>query len=137
MLREKNAAGKLFTSHQVVRPKDHVTQSCATCHPESTAEELLYQIQAVQNYTRGKMRKSEAALGELIDTFAAAQKAGVPEPVLAEARKQHEIAHVLWEWWTAENSDGWHNPVLARESLTSSIAASQKGIELLKEAMKK
>ncbi|MBU4176337.1 MAG: ammonia-forming cytochrome c nitrite reductase subunit c552 [Proteobacteria bacterium] len=137
MPKEKNAAGKAYTSHQVVRPKDHVKQACLTCHPKSTVEEKLYQIQAVQNYTRGKMRKSEAALGELIDTFAAAQKAGVPESVLAEARKQHEIAHVLWEWWTAENSDGWHNPGLARESLTSSMAASQKGIDLLKEAMKK
>ncbi|MBA3003332.1 MAG: ammonia-forming cytochrome c nitrite reductase subunit c552, partial [Desulfurivibrio sp.] len=137
MPKEKNAAGKSFTSHEVVRPKDHVKQACLTCHPKSTVEEKLYQIQAVQNYTRGKMRKSEAVLGELIDTFAAAQKAGVPETVLAEARKQHEEAHVLWEWWTAENSDGWHNPGLARESLTASIAASQKGIDLLKEAMKK
>jgi formate-dependent nitrite reductase cytochrome c552 subunit len=137
MPKEKNASGATFTTHEVVRPKDHVKQACMGCHPDSTPEEKLYQIQAVQNYTRGKMRESEAALGALIDTYAAAQKAGVVEPVLAEARKQHEIAHVLWEWWTAENSDGWHNPGLARESLTSSIAASQKGIELLKEAMKK
>jgi len=137
MPQEKNAAGKAYTSHQVVRPKDHVKQSCLKCHPKSTVEEKLYQIQAVQNYTKGKMRKAEAALGELIDTFAAVQKAGVPEATLAEARKQHEIAHVLWEWWTAENSEGWHNPGLARESLTSSIVASQKGIDLLKEAMKK
>jgi len=137
MPQEKNSAGKTYTSHQVVRPIDHVKQSCLTCHPKSTVEEKLYQIQAVQNYTRGKMRKSEAMLGELIDTFAAAQKAGVPEATLAEARKQHEVAHVLWEWWTAENSDGWHNPGLAKESLASSMAASQKGIDLLKEAMKK
>ena len=137
MPKDTNASGATFTTHEVVRPKDHVKQACMGCHPDSTPEEKLYQIQAVQNYTKGKMRKAEAALGSLIDTYAAAQKAGVAEPVLAEARKQHEIAHVLWEWWTAENSDGWHNPGLARESLTSSIAASQKGINLLKEAMKK
>lgn len=137
MPKEQNASGGSFTTHQMVRPKDHVKQACMGCHPDATVEEKLYQIQAVQNYTRGKMRESEAYLGELIDTFAAAQKAGVAEPVLAEARKQHEIAHVLWEWWTAENSDGWHNPGLAKESLNESITASQKGIALLKEAMKK
>lgn len=44
-------------------------------------------------------------------------------------------AHILWEWWTAENSDGFHNPELARESLTQSIDESQKGIEILNSAM--
>jgi formate-dependent nitrite reductase cytochrome c552 subunit len=135
MPKEKNKAGKAFTSHQVVRPKDHVKQSCMGCHPDSTPEEKLYQIQAVQNYTRGKMRESEAAIGQLIDTYAAAKKQGVAEDTLAQARQQHEIAHVLWEWWTAENSDGWHNPGLARESLFESIVAARKGVDILNQAM--
>jgi formate-dependent nitrite reductase cytochrome c552 subunit len=131
----KNKKGKSYTSHQVIRPKHHVKEACLKCHPDSSAEEKLYQIQAVQNYTRGKMRKAEAAIVELIDTYAAAQKAGVKEDVLAQARKQHEIAHVLWEWWTAENSDGWHNPGLAKESLIESIDSAKKGTEILKTAM--
>lgn len=137
MPKEKNAQGVTFTSHEVIRPKDDAGKACMSCHPDSSPEEKLYQIKTVQNYTKGKMREAEAALGELIDTYAEAQKAGVGEPVLAEARKQHEIAHVLWEWWTAENSDGWHNPALAKESLAESITASQKGIALLKNGMKK
>lgn len=135
MPREKNAAGKLFTSHQVVRPKDHVKASCLGCHPKDSVEEKLYQIQAVQNYTRGKMREAEAAISQLIDTYAKAKEKGVGEEVLAQARLQHEIAHVLWEWWTAENSDGWHNPQLAQESLFDAIIAAKKGTELLTQAM--
>jgi formate-dependent nitrite reductase cytochrome c552 subunit len=81
------------------------------------------------------MRKAEAAIVELIDTFAAAKKAGMSETVLDQARKQHEIAHVLWEWWTAENSDGWHNPKLAKETLIDSIVQAKKGTEILKNAM--
>ena len=65
-----------------------------------------------------------------------AAREGVSEDVLAAARKQHEIAHVLWEWWTAENSDGWHNPSLARESLAASEAAAKEGIKALQDAMK-
>jgi formate-dependent nitrite reductase cytochrome c552 subunit len=81
------------------------------------------------------MRKAEFWLGELIDAIAEAQKANVSPEILREAREQHLKGHILWEYWTAENSDGFHNPELARESLTKSIDESQKGIELLKKAM--
>ncbi len=119
----------------MVRPIHDVKAACLGCHPNYTAEQKHYQIEAVQNYSRGKMRKAEYWLGALIDAYAAAAKAGVPESVLARAREKHEEAHVLWEWWTAENSDGWHNPELARETLTASIAASRRGIEILTGAM--
>jgi len=57
--------------------------------------------------------------------------------VIREAQEQHQKAHVLWEWWTAENSDGFHNPSLARESLTKSMEESKKGIRLIADAMAK
>jgi formate-dependent nitrite reductase cytochrome c552 subunit len=131
----KGKGGKSYTNHEVLRPKNHVKASCLPCHKDYSAEEKLYQVEAVQNYTRGRMRKAEYWLGRLIDTYAAARRAGVDEAVLAEARARHEEAHVLWEWWTAENSDGFHNPVLARESLTASIAASKKGVDALNKAL--
>ena len=46
-----------------------------------------------------------------------------------------DTAHTLWEWWTAENSDGFHNPTLARDSLARSLNASQDGIKLLEKAI--
>jgi hypothetical protein len=42
---------------------------------------------------------------------------------------------VLWEWWTAENSDGWHNPKLAQDSLFGALIAANKGAEVLNTAM--
>ena len=136
MPKEKNKAGKTFSSHQVVRPKHHVKESCLGCHPKSSVEEKLYQIQAVQNYTRGKMREAEGAIGQLIDTYAAAQRLGVVESVLTQARLKHEEGHALWEFWTAENSDGFHNPEQARESLTGSVTASKEGVKILNDALK-
>ncbi|QEM67199.1 ammonia-forming cytochrome c nitrite reductase subunit c552 [Geobacter sp. FeAm09] len=135
MPKQKGKDGKLFSNHGVVRPKNHVKESCLGCHPTSSAEQKLYQIDAVQNYVKGKMRKAEYWLGQLIDTYAAAQRMGVTESVLAQAREKHEEAHVLWEYWTAENSDGFHNPDLARESLTGSISASKAGVKILNDAM--
>lgn len=135
MPKQKGKGGKQFSSHGVIRPKNHIKEACLGCHPESTVEQKLYQVEAEQNYIRGKMRKSEYWIGQLIDTYAAAKRAGVAEDLLAKGREKHEEAHVLWEYWTAENSDGFHNPELARDSLTASIAAAKEGVKLLNEAM--
>jgi len=135
MPKQKGKDGKVFSTHGVIRPKNHIKEACLGCHPKYTVEQKLYQIEAVQNYTKGKMRKAEYWLGQLIDTYATAKRAGVAETVLAKAREKHEEAHVLWEYWTAENSDGFHNPDLARDSLAASIAASKEGVKVLKDAM--
>ena len=42
---------------------------------------------------------------------------------------------MLWEFWTAENSDGFHNPELARETLTGAIKAAKDGVDLLNQAI--
>ncbi len=131
----KGKGGKQFSSHGVIRPKNHIKEACLGCHPKFTVEQKLYQIEAEQNYVRGKMRKAEYWIGQLIDTYAAAKRAGVAEDVLTRAREKHEEAHVLWEYWTAENSDGFHNPELARDSLASSIAAAKEGVRTLNESM--
>jgi hypothetical protein len=59
----------------------------------------------------------------------------VDEAVLAEARKQHSIAHTNWEWWTAANGAAFHNLDQAKTSLAKSISASQEGIKILKEGI--
>jgi len=135
MPKQKGKNGKMFSTHGVVRPKNHVKESCLGCHPDQTVAQKLYEIDTIQDYTKGKMRKAEYWLGQLIDTYAAAQRLGVVESVLAQAREKHEEGHALWEYWTAENSDGFHNPALARDSLTGSIAASKAGVKLLNDAM--
>jgi formate-dependent nitrite reductase cytochrome c552 subunit len=109
--------------------------TCLRCHPDWTVEQAEYEVDGVQNYVRGKMRKAEFWLGELINAFIRAKDLGVSEDVLKEARKEHDRAHILWEWWTAENSDGFHNPEAARQSLAQSIDGSQKGIEVLNKAI--
>jgi formate-dependent nitrite reductase cytochrome c552 subunit len=83
------------------------------------------------------MRKAEFWLSALIDKIVEGKKAGLPPEVIKEAQEQHQKAHVLWEWWTAENSDGFHNPALARESLTRSVEESRMGIKLVNDALEK
>ena len=135
MPKAKDKKGKTFTFHGQQSARYMLKDTCVRCHSYWSQEEAEYQVDAIQNYIRGKMRKAEFWLGQLIDTYATAKDAGVGEEILKEVRAFHDRAHILWEWWTAENSDGFHNPQLARESLTQSINTSQEGIKLLEKAI--
>ncbi|MFH7319741.1 ammonia-forming cytochrome c nitrite reductase subunit c552 [Desulfurivibrio sp. D14AmB] len=131
MPRLVSKAGVEYTSHFQTSPRYNLQATCLKCHSEWNEERALYTIGAIKAYTRGKINKAEFWLNELIDTFVRAQDLGVPEQVLAEARKHHTEANTHWEWWVAENSDGFHNPQQARKSLTHSMTESQKGIAIL------
>jgi len=139
MPKVRNAKGKVYTSHWQTSPKNYLKQTCLTskCHPNLTEHQAVYEIDSIRNYTKGRMRKAEFWLSELIDRIVEGKNAGLSADVIREAQEQHQKAHVLWEWWTAENSDGFHNPSLARESLTRSIEESKKGIKLISDAMGK
>lgn len=126
---------KTYTWHGQKSARYMTKETCLTCHPKWTEKEAEYQIDAIQNYIRGKMRKAEFWLAQYIDTYQRATDLGVEESVLVESRKYHNEAHTLWEWWTAENSDGFHNPDQARESLARSIDASQAGVKFLENAI--
>lgn len=135
MGKAKNAKGKTFTSHQQKSPKFMLKETCLKCHTEWTEHDAKYNMEAIQNYTRGKMAKAEYWIAALIDAIMKAKDAGVSAEVLDKAYDYQYDATLYWEWWTAENSDGFHNPQNARESLTRSVDASQEGIAMLKKAM--
>jgi len=128
---------KIYTSHFAVTPRFQLKETCLKCHASWTEEQARYSIDSIKAYTKGRMRKAEFWIATLIDKIVEAQNAKVDGAILQQAQAQHLRAHILWEFWTAENSDGFHNPGLARESLTRSIDEAQKGMALLNKAMGK
>lgn len=138
MPKVKNKQGKIYTFHgqRSVKYVPGRTAVCVNCHKNWTPEQAEYVIAGIQNYIRGKMRKAEFWLSKLIDTYALAQAVGVSEEVLSQARAKHSQAHHYWEWWTAENSDGFHNPELAIASLNKAIQLANEGVLLLEKAIK-
>jgi hypothetical protein len=100
-----------------------------------TEQQAKYTIDTIQNYTRGKMADAEFWLSQLIDLIVKAKDAGVSDDILKKAYDNQYDANLYWEWWTAENSDGFHNPADARESLTTSITASKNGVTMLRKAL--
>ncbi|BAU23742.1 cytochrome C [Caldimicrobium thiodismutans] len=138
MPKVKNKQGKIYTFHgqRSVKYVPGRTAVCVNCHKYWTPEQAEYVISGIQNYIRGKMRKAEFWISKLVDTYAQAQAVGVSEEVLAQARQKHAQAHHYWEWWTAENSDGFHNPELATASLNKAIQLANDGVLLLEKAIK-
>ncbi len=139
MPKVKNAQGKVYTSHWQTSPRNYIQETClsAKCHPNLTEAQALYEIDSVKSFIKGKLRKSEFWLSMLIDKIVEGKKAGLDAETIKQAQEQHQKAHVLWEWWTAENSDGFHNPDAARQSLTMSVVESRKGIKIIEDAMAK
>jgi nitrite reductase (cytochrome c-552) len=136
--------GKVYTDHGQRTPRSvqtggrdakRIQATCLRCHDDWTVEEAEYTIDYIKNYTHGKIVKAEYWLAQMIDLFPVAKRAGVSEDVLNQARELHYDAHLYWEWWTAENSVGFHNPDDARKSLTLSIDKSKEAIQLLNDAI--
>lgn len=135
MPKVKSKTGKDFTWHGQKGAKYMKKDTCLKCHSYWTEKEAEYQIEGVQNYIRGKMRKAEFWISEFVRTYVRAKDAGVPEEKLKESRAFHTKAHTKWEWWTAENSDGFHHPDQAKASLLESIQTSIDGVKFLEKAM--
>ncbi len=127
--------GKVYTSHFAATPKVQLKETCLKCHTKWNEEQAKYAIDSVKAHIKGKMRKAEFWLSALIDKIVEGKKAGLAEDVIKSAQDHHLKAHILWEFWTAENSDGFHNPDMARESLTKSVDESQKGIKVINDAI--
>jgi formate-dependent nitrite reductase cytochrome c552 subunit len=129
--------GKTYTSHFAVSPRVQLKETClaSKCHPTWTEEQAKYSMDSIKAFGKGKMRKAEFWLAALIDKIVEGKKAGLAEDVIKQAQDQHLKAHILWEYWTAENSDGFHNPELARESLTRSVDESTRGIKIINDAL--
>jgi formate-dependent nitrite reductase cytochrome c552 subunit len=129
--------GKVTTNHQQISPRYNLKGACLNCHKDWDEEDAKYHMEAIQGYVRGKMTKAEFWISNLIDAIMKAKEAGVSKEVMDKAYDHQYDANLYWEWWTAENSDGFHNPDAARESLTRSIDASQAGIKMLKDEIAK
>lgn len=127
--------GKVYSSHFHASPRDFNWQPCLNCHTDWTSHDAEYATEGVKLYGKQQMRKAEVWLRELVSRFQTAKDFGVDTKTLDEVRVHHEKAHMYWEWWTAENSDGFHNIELAKATLSRSIVHSWKGLDILNKAI--
>jgi nitrite reductase (cytochrome c-552) len=123
-----------ITSHHWTSPlkSDEAMQAtCIGCHTDRTPAELRARTE--YNQTR-VWRQLNIAQEKSVRAHEAVRRAmetpGVDEPLLAQAREMVRKGQWFWDFVSAENSAGAHNPVKALDTLASSQQYSDEAVQL-------
>ncbi len=108
--------GSTYHSHALTNPLDNeelIDKTCSLCHKDLEAEVRGVQEEIVRHTSSiGKQ------LAVLTDELAAAVESGkYSDEDLAEIRQLARDAQFYWDFVFVENSEGVHNPALARDCL--------------------
>ena len=108
--------GSTYHSHALTNPlenKEMIEKTCSLCHTDLEAEVRGVQAEIVKRTTTiGKQ------LAVLTDELAIAVESGkYTDDELAEVRQLARDAQFYWDFVFVENSEGVHNPALARDCL--------------------
>ena len=109
--------GSTYHSHALTNPlenKEMIEKTCSLCHADLEAEVRGVQAEIVKRTTTiGKQ------LAVLTDELAIAVESGkYTDEELAEVRQLARDAQFYWDFVFVENSEGVHNPALARDCLS-------------------
>lgn len=122
-----NEGGRVITSHWWTSPLKTAKESCTGCHPQGenwVRERVLYTQDRTYQLLRSAGEANVAAIKAIEE---AAKTPGVDEALLKEARNLHRQAQWYWDWVSAENSMGFHNP-------QQSLATLAKALDLARQA---
>ena len=110
-----------FSSHDVHSPLLNPEQACGQCHTDS--EYVVDRVNVIQEQVATTKQNTEDALVDAISAIKLAAEAATVTPdaaLLDEARALHRKAQFMWDFVSAENSTGFHNPEYALRILADS-----------------
>jgi nitrite reductase (cytochrome c-552) len=108
-----------FSTHDVHSPLLNPEQACGQCHTDS--EYVVGRVNEIQNQVATTKEATEDAIIDAINAIkGAAADPSADAALLDEARKLHREAQFMWDFVSAENSTGFHNPEYALKILAES-----------------
>ncbi|RJP51273.1 MAG: ammonia-forming cytochrome c nitrite reductase subunit c552 [Anaerolineaceae bacterium] len=108
-----------YSSHDVHSPLLNPEQACGQCHTDT--DYVIDRVNKIQKQVADTKIDTEDAIVDAINAIKAAVAAGNADTALLdEARKLHREAQFMWDYISAENSTGFHNPEYALEVLAKS-----------------
>ncbi len=108
-----------FSSHDVHSPLLNPEAACGQCHTDS--EYVVRRVNLIQEQVATTKQNTEDALIDAINAIqAAAADPNADAELLEQARKLHRKAQFMWDFVSAENSTGFHNPEYALKILAES-----------------
>ena len=133
---QKSEDKKKMSSHWWTSPlKDAEMRACRQCHADKSAEFLKERVLYTQKKSFDQLLiaqelsvKAHEAVRQA-DAYTGA-KASNFDALMAEARDMVRKGQLFWDYVSAENSVGFHNPAKALDTLASSMQFSQRAVDL-------
>ena len=138
--------GKKVSSHWMTSPlKDPELRACRQCHADKTADYLRDRVLYTQKKSFDQLLKAQEISVKAHEAIrlANADIAATPgnldpqyKELMAEAREMVRKGQLFWDYVSAENSVGFHNPAKTLTTLMTSAECSQKAVDLAQQATK-
>lgn len=104
----RNGAAK-YSSHDVMSPLLNAQPACGQCHTDTAY--VVERVKIIQDQHFAAKTDTEDALLDAITAIkAAAADPNADADLLGQARGLHRNAQFMWDFVSAENSMGFHNP---------------------------
>jgi len=122
-----------FSSHDVHSPLLNPEEACGQCH--TSTEEVLNRVNTIQDQVSQTKLSTEDALIDAIRALTAANSGiGADPDLLDQARALHRRAQFMWDFVSAENSTGFHNPEYALKILAEAANLARQAQMLAAQA---
>jgi nitrite reductase (cytochrome c-552) len=107
------------SSHDVHSPLLNPEHSCGQCHTD--VDYVVGRVNEIQDQVAKTKQNAEDAIIDAINaTKLTAANPNADATLLDQARKLHREAQFKWDFVSAENSTGFHNPEYALKILAES-----------------
>ncbi len=132
--------GKKISSHWWTSPlKDTNMRACRQCHADKSPEYLKERVLYTQEKTYTQLLKAQEVSVKAHEAVRLAadytgEKNANYDTLMKDAREMVRKGQMFWDYVSAENSIGFHNPAKALDTLMQSMEFSQKAIDLAEEA---
>lgn len=108
-----------YSTHDVHSPLLNPEQACGQCHTDS--EYVVRRVNLIQEQVASTKQNTEDAIVDAITAIKlAAANPNADQELLNQARNLHRKAQFMWDFVSAENSTGFHNPEYALKILADS-----------------
>ena len=132
--------GKKMSSHWWTSPlKDPELRACRQCHADKTPEYLRSRVEYTQDKTYRQLLKAQEDSVRAHEAVRLALEWRGDKPadydrLIIKAKENVRKGQMFWDYVSAENSVGFHNPAKALDTLTSSMTYSRNAISYAMQA---
>lgn len=108
-----------YSTHDVHSPLLNPEQACGQCHTDS--EYVVRRVNLIQDQVATTKLATEDAIVDAINAIKlATANPNADQELLNQARNLHRKAQFMWDFVSAENSTGFHNPEYALKIMADS-----------------